>query len=56
MDNMRGGASKGPFFKESGLPADVGMRDKVLLALVGSRDKRQTDETGSSRGLMRRER
>jgi 2-methylaconitate cis-trans-isomerase PrpF len=32
MNKTRGGASKGPFFKESGLPADVATRDKVPLA------------------------
>ena len=51
---MRGGGSKGPFFEESGLPA-VATRDKVMLAIMGSRDKRRIGETSSSRGLMRRE-
>jgi hypothetical protein len=40
---MRGGTSRGPFFKESDLPADVATRDKVLLAVMGSPDKRQID-------------
>lgn len=36
------GASKGPFFKESDPPHDVPMRDKVLLAIMGSPDRRPT--------------
>jgi len=35
--HMRGRTSKGPFFKESDLPADVGARDKVLLAMLTRR-------------------
>jgi 4-oxalomesaconate tautomerase len=55
MNKTRGGASKAPFFEESGLPSDVATRDKVPLAIMGSPDKGQTDATDSSRGLMRRE-
>ena len=28
---MRGGTSKGPFFRAQDLPADIALRDKVLL-------------------------
>ena len=48
---MRGGTSKGPFFLESDLPADVPLRDKVLLALMGSPDKRQIDGLGGAHPL-----
>lgn len=33
---MRGGTSRGPFFLETDLPADVAARDRVLLAVMGS--------------------
>ena len=48
---MRGGTSKGPFFLESDLPADVPLRDKVLLAVMGSPDKRQIDGLGGAHPL-----
>lgn len=48
---MRGGTSKGPFFKASDLPADVATRDKVLLAALGSPDKRQIDGVGGAHPL-----
>jgi 4-oxalomesaconate tautomerase len=48
---MRGGTSKGPFFKEGDLPADVATRDKVLLAIMGSPDKRQIDGLGGAHPL-----
>jgi 4-oxalomesaconate tautomerase len=32
---MRGGTSRGPFFSVSDLPADVALRDRVLLAVMG---------------------
>jgi len=35
---MRGGTSKGPFFKESDLPTDKVTRDRVLLSVMGSPD------------------
>jgi 4-oxalomesaconate tautomerase len=43
---MRGRTSKGPFFKASDLPADVAVRDRVLLAAMGSPDQRQIDGLG----------
>jgi 4-oxalomesaconate tautomerase len=48
---MRGGTSKGPFFNEADLPADIGLRDKVLLAAMGSPDKRQIDGLGGAHPL-----
>lgn len=48
---MRGGTSKGPFFNEADLPADIATRDKVLLAALGSPDKRQIDGLGGAHPL-----
>jgi 4-oxalomesaconate tautomerase len=48
---MRGGTSKGPFFLESDLPSDVATRDRVLLAVMGSPDKRQIDGMGGANPL-----
>jgi len=48
---MRGGTSKGPFIKESDLPADQATRDRVLLSVMGSPDKRQIDGLGGAHPL-----
>ncbi len=48
---MRGGTSRGPFFKASDLPADIPARDAVLLAAMGSPDKRQIDGLGGAHPL-----
>jgi 4-oxalomesaconate tautomerase len=48
---MRGGTSRGPFFRESDLPADIGTRDRVLLAAMGSPDPRQIDGLGGAHPL-----
>lgn len=48
---MRGGTSKGPFFLASDLPADKEMRDKTLLAIMGSPDRRQIDGLGGANPL-----
>jgi 4-oxalomesaconate tautomerase len=48
---MRGGTSRGPFFKASDLPADRPTRDKVLLAAMGSPDRRQIDGLGGAHPL-----
>ncbi|MFZ4479051.1 MAG: 4-oxalomesaconate tautomerase [Rhodoferax sp.] len=48
---MRGGTSKGPFFLESDLPADPLSRDRVLLAVLGSPDRRQIDGLGGAHPL-----
>src|SRR2546428_3875294 len=45
---MRGGTSRGPFFLESDLPADPALRDRVLLAAMGSPDVRQIDGLGGA--------
>ncbi|HZS84642.1 MAG TPA: 4-oxalomesaconate tautomerase [Stellaceae bacterium] len=45
---MRGGTSKGPFFRAADLPADPALRDKVLLAVMGSPDLRQIDGIGGA--------
>jgi 2-methylaconitate cis-trans-isomerase PrpF len=43
---MRGGSSKGLYFSASDLPSDSAMRDRVLLAALGSPDVRQIDGLG----------
>jgi 4-oxalomesaconate tautomerase len=48
---MRGGTSKGPFFRAEDLPSDVGLRDRVLLAVMGSPDLRQIDGIGGANPL-----
>lgn len=48
---MRGGTSRGPFFLESDLPADVATRDRVLLAAMGSPDRREIDGLGGAHPL-----
>ncbi len=57
---MRGGTSRGPFFLDSDLPADVAQRDALLLSVMGSPDPRQIDGLGgadpltSKVGIVRR--
>jgi len=48
---MRGGTSKGPFFNAADLPADQAQRDRALLAIMGSPDKRQIDGLGGAHPL-----
>jgi 4-oxalomesaconate tautomerase len=48
---MRGGTSKGPFFLENDLPKDKAERDKTLLAIMGSPDRRQIDGLGGANPL-----
>ena len=48
---MRGGTSKGPFFNEADLPSDTALRDKTLLAVMGSPDRRQIDGLGGANPL-----
>jgi 4-oxalomesaconate tautomerase len=48
---MRGGTSRGPFFNAADLPADIAQRDRVLLAVMGSPDKRQIDGLGGAHPL-----
>jgi 4-oxalomesaconate tautomerase len=48
---MRGGTSKGLYFRIEDLPADVAIRDAVLLAAMGSPDPRQIDGLGGAHPL-----
>src|SRR5256885_3139584 len=45
---MRGGTSRGPYFKADDLPKDTATRDRVLLAAMGSPDVRQIDGIGGA--------
>ena len=45
---MRGGTSRGPYFKASDLPADTAERDRVLLVVMGSPHPMQVDGIGGS--------
>ena len=45
---MRGGTSKGPFFLASDLPDQAELRNRVLLAVMGSPDGRQIDGIGGA--------
>lgn len=48
---MRGGTSKGLYFDAADLPADPAVRDRVLLAAMGSPDARQIDGMGGAHSL-----
>ncbi len=48
---MRGGTSRGPYFRASDLPADTTTRDQVLLAVMGSPDAQQIDGIGGATTL-----
>jgi len=48
---MRGGTSKGLYFNVRDLPAERGVRDRVLLAAMGSPDIRQIDGVGGAHPL-----
>lgn len=48
---MRGGTSKGAFFVESDLPADVNQRDRLLMQIMGTPDARQIDGMGGAHPL-----
>jgi 4-oxalomesaconate tautomerase len=48
---FRGGTSKGPFFLDRHLPSDPALRDRVLLAAMGSPDARQIDGLGGADSL-----
>lgn len=45
---QRGGTSKGPYFLASDLPSDAELRDRVLLSVMGSPDRRQIDGLGGA--------
>jgi len=48
---MRGGTSKGAYFIAEDLPGDPHLRDRVLLAALGSPDTRQIDGIGGGDAL-----
>ena len=48
---MRGGTSKGLYFRREDLPDATGLRDAVLLAAMGSPDPRQIDGMGGAHPL-----
>jgi 4-oxalomesaconate tautomerase len=48
---MRGGTSKGLYFRDADLPSDVATRDKVLLAAMGAPDIREIDGMGGAHPL-----
>jgi 4-oxalomesaconate tautomerase len=48
---MRGGTSKGLYFRLQDLPSDTATRDAVLLAAMGSPDLRQIDGMGGAHPL-----
>jgi len=45
---IRGGTSKGVYLKESDLPRDPAARDRTILGIFGSPDKRQIDGLGGA--------
>ncbi|MEC8198790.1 MAG: PrpF domain-containing protein, partial [Pseudomonadota bacterium] len=45
---LRGGTSKGVYLKEGDLPADPDEREKTILAIFGSPDRRQIDGLGGA--------
>jgi len=48
---MRGGTSRGPFFLSDWLPADLALRDRTLLAALGSPNELQVDGLGGGNSL-----
>ena len=48
---MRGGTSRGPFFLADWLPQDPGVRDRMLLAALGSPHELQIDGLGGGNSL-----
>jgi 4-oxalomesaconate tautomerase len=48
---MRGGTSKGAYFLANDLPEQQALRDRVLLAVMGSPDTRQIDGIGGGDSL-----
>jgi 4-oxalomesaconate tautomerase len=48
---MRGGSSKGLYFLASDLPTDSDRRDELLLAFMGTPDRRQIDGMGGAHPL-----
>lgn len=48
---MRGGTSRGPFFHEADIPADIKARDEFLLTVMGSPHQLQVDGIGGANPL-----
>ena len=48
---MRGGTSRGPFFHEADMPADLKARDEFLLTVMGSPHQLQVDGIGGANPL-----
>ncbi|MFQ5660733.1 MAG: 4-oxalomesaconate tautomerase [Gammaproteobacteria bacterium] len=48
---IRGGTSKGAYFLASDLPPDKERRDRILLSVMGSPDRRQIDGVGGAHPL-----
>lgn len=48
---MRGGTSKGAYFRSQDLPGDPARRDDLILRIVGSPDRRQIDGIGGAHPL-----
>ena len=48
---MRGGTSKGAYFRREDLPGDPARRDDLILRIVGSPDPRQIDGIGGAHAL-----
>src|SRR5688500_11549124 len=51
---MRGGTSKGAYFLAIDLPADPKARDRALLGITGSPEKRQSGGGGGAHALTRK--
>lgn len=49
---MRGGTTRGLFFRADALPTDPSVRDRVLMAVVGGPDPRQVDGIGGADLLL----
>jgi len=45
---MRGGTSRGPYFRASDLPSDIAERDRILLTVMGSPHPLQVDGIGGT--------
>ena len=48
---IRGGTSKGLYFRQDDLPADPAARDRVLLAIMGSGEASQINGLGGATSL-----
>lgn len=45
---MRGGTSRGAFFRASDMPSDHALRERIIAAIYGSPDRRQIDGLGGA--------